>query len=88
MGTFGCVPAYDRYFIAGISNEKAATGIFNINSILDLVEFYNSHYNKFEKARCQMKVFEMEYPQMKIIDSCFWQIGFDLDENKGLKISH
>lgn len=88
MGTFGCVPAYDRYFIAGIRNEKAATGIFNINSILDLVEFYNSHYSKFEKARNQMKVFDLEYPQMKILDSCFWQIGFDLDKNKGLKISH
>ena len=88
MGTFGCVPAYDRYFIAGIRNEKAATGIFNINSVLDLVDFYNSHYYKFENARNQMKVFDMKYPQMKILDSCFWQIGFDLDENKGLKISH
>lgn len=88
MGTLGCVPAYDRYFIAGIRNEKVATGNFNINSILYLVEFYNTHCIKFENARKQMKVFDMEYPQMKIIDSCFWQIGFDLDENKGLKISH
>ena len=93
MGTFGCVPAYDRYFIAGIRNEKAATGIFNINSVLDLVDFYNSHYNKFENARninpiTQVKNYDMKYPQMKILDSCFWQIGFDLDENKGLKISH
>ena len=83
MGTLGCVPAYDRYFIAGIRNEKAATGNFNINSILDLVVFYNTHCIKFENARKQMKVFDMEYPQMKILDSCFWQIGFDLDENKG-----
>ena len=26
MGTLGCVPAYDRYFIAGIKNQKVATG--------------------------------------------------------------
>ncbi len=88
MGTFGCVPAYDRYFISGVRNEKAASGNFNIKSILELVDFYNKYYDEFENARSQMNVYELEYPQMKILDSCFWQIGFDLDENKGLKISH
>ena len=88
MGTLGCVPAYDRYFISGVRNEKAASGNFNIRSILELVEFYNKYYDDFEQARNQMMVCGMEYPQMKILDSCFWQVGFDLDENKGLKISH
>lgn len=88
MGTLGCVPAYDRYFISGVRNEKAASGNFNIRSILELVEFYNKYYDDFEQARKQMIVCGMEYPQMKILDSCFWQVGFDLDENKGLKISH
>lgn len=88
MGTLGCVPAYDRYFIFGVRNEKAASGNFNIRSILELVEFYNKYYDDFEQARKQMMVCGMEYPQMKILDSCFWQVGFDLDENKGLKISH
>ena len=88
MGTLGCVPAYDRYFISGVRNEKAASGNFNIRSILELVGFYNKYYDDFEQARKQMMVCGMEYPQMKILDSCFWQVGFDLDENKGLKISH
>ena len=88
MGTLGCVPAYDRYFVSGIRNEKAASGNFNIKSILELVDFYNQYYDDFENARSRMVVCGMEYPQMKILDSCFWQIGFDLDENKGLKISH
>lgn len=88
MGTLGCVPAYDRYFISGVRNEKAAYGNFNIRSILELVEFYNKYYDDFEQARKQMMVCGMEYPQMKILDSSFWQVGFDLDENKGLKISH
>ncbi len=88
MGTLGCVPAYDRYFVSGIRNKKAASGNFNIKSILELVDFYNQYYDDFESARSQMVVCGMEYPQMKILDSCFWQIGFDLDENKGLKISH
>ena len=88
MGTLGCVPAYDRYFVSGVRNEKAASGNFNIKSILELVDFYNEYYEEFENARSQMTVNGMEYPQMKILDSCFWQVGFDLDENKGLKISH
>lgn len=88
MGTLGCVPAYDRYFISGIRNEKAASGNFNIRSILKLVEFYNKYYDDFEKARSQMSFEGLEYPQMKIIDSCFWQLGFDLDISKGFQISH
>lgn len=88
MGTLGCVPAYDRYFISGVRNEKVASGKFNIKSIMELVNFYNKYYSDFEQARSQMTVDGMEYPQMKILDSCFWQIGFELDENKGLKISN
>ena len=56
MGTLGCVPAYDRYFISGVRNEKAASGNFNIRSILELVEFYNKYYDDFEQARKQMMV--------------------------------
>ena len=40
MGTLGCVPAYDRYFIAGIKNQKVATGNYNIRSVMQLVHFY------------------------------------------------
>ena len=39
MGTLGCVPAYDRYFIAGIKNQKVATGNYNIRSLMQLVNF-------------------------------------------------
>ena len=88
MGTYGCVPAYDRYFISGIRNEKVVSGNFNKRSILELVDFYNKYYDDFETARKQMAVFGMEYPQTKILDSCFWQIGFDLDDSKGFKVSH
>ena len=88
MGTMGCVPAYDRYFVSGVRTEKVTSGIFNIKSILRLVDFYNTNYNEFEKVRNQMKISDITYPQMKILDSCFWQIGFELDKNKGQKIAH
>ena len=34
MGTLGCVPAYDRYFIAGIKKEKVSTGNFKNKLLL------------------------------------------------------
>ena len=40
MGIFGCVPVYDRYFIAGIKKHKVAIGNFNINSIMQIIDFY------------------------------------------------
>lgn len=43
MGTLGCVPAYDRYFVAGLKSQKMASGTYNIKSILQLVDFYEKN---------------------------------------------
>ena len=81
MGTLGCVPAYDRYFVAGIKREKVATGNYNINSIMQLVDFYESNKVILELTREQMVVGDILYPQMKLIDMGFWQIGYEMDSN-------
>ena len=88
MGTLGCVPAYDRYFIAGIKNKKVATGNYNIKSIMQLVDFYEKNADQLEYAREKMEIEGLLYPQMKMIDMGFWQIGFDLDTNKGIQNAH
>lgn len=77
MGTLGCVPAYDIYFIAGIKNQKVATGNYNINSIMQLVDFYKENSAQLELVRKKMKVKGMRYPQMKLLDMGFWQIGYE-----------
>ena len=82
MGTLGCVPAYDRYFIAGIKNQKIATGNYNIKSIMQIVDFYEKNADRLESARLEMLVDGMPYPQMKLLDMGFWQIGLALDMNK------
>lgn len=82
MGTLGCVPAYDRYFIAGIKNRKVATGNYNIKSVLQLVDFYEKNEDRLNQVQQKMTVFDLSYPQMKIIDMGFWQIGYDLDMKK------
>jgi hypothetical protein len=82
MGTLGCVPAYDRYFISGIRNQQVAVGNYNMKSILQLVDFYEHNKDKLEMIRNTMKVYNLPYPQMKILDMGFWQIGYDLDKRK------
>ena len=84
MGTLGCVPAYDRYFVAGLKDQKVSTGLYNIRSILKLVDFYEDNKEKLEAARDSLKVNGMPYPQMKLLDMGFWQIGFELDTKKEL----
>ena len=88
MGTLGCVPAYDRYFIAGIKNKKVATGNYNIKSIMQLVDFYEKNADQLEYAREKMEIEGLLYPQMKMIDMGFWQIGFDLYTNKAIQNAH
>lgn len=80
MGTLGCVPAYDRYFISGIKKQKVASGNYNMKSIIQLVDFYEKNIVELENIRKNMKVNGMAYPQMKILDMAFWQIGLDSDK--------
>ncbi len=77
MGTLGCVPAYDRYFIDGVKDQHVTTGNYNMKSLLRLVDFYEENEPKLEKARKRLKLYGLEYPQMKLLDMGFWQIGFE-----------
>jgi hypothetical protein len=82
MGTLGCVPAYDSYFKAGISikNKKVAPRKFNMDSLIKLAQFYQQNYDVLEEARSKLPLKDIYYPQMKLLDMGFWQIGADLDE--------
>lgn len=79
LGTLGCVPAYDRFFIAGIKSQRIASGSYNVKSIMQLVNFYENNAEQLERARKKMKVEGMLYPQMKMLDMGFWQIGSELN---------
>lgn len=78
MGTLGCVPAYDEYFIKGIVKEKVAKGTYNKESIKALASFYERYNEKLDAERCNWRVEDIEYPQMKLLDMGFWQMGKDI----------
>lgn len=79
MGTLGCVPAYDRFFVDGIKKYKVTTQEYNLESVLRLVDFYEEHNDRLEEARRGMRTEDLTYPQMKLLDMGFWQIGFERD---------
>ena len=77
MGTLGCVPAYDRFFVEGVKSQGVTIGNYSIKSLLNLVDFYESNTEHLEKCRKNLFAYDLQYPQMKLIDMGFWQIGFD-----------
>ena len=50
METFECVPAYDRYFIDGVKDQKVSIGNYNLSSLIKLVDFYEENYSELEQA--------------------------------------
>ncbi len=77
MGTLGCVPAYDRFFVDGIKKHKVTTQEYSLKSVRKLAEFYEEHNDRLEEARRGMRTEDLVYPQMKLLDMGFWQIGFE-----------
>lgn len=79
MGTLGCVPAYDRFFVDGIKKYKVTTQEYSPESVRKLAKFYEAHNDRLEEARRGMRTEDLVYPQMKLLDMGFWQIGFEKD---------
>ena len=48
-----------------------------MKSVLRLVDFYEAHNDRLEEARRGMWTDDLIYPQMKVLDMGFWQIGYD-----------
>lgn len=77
MGTLGCVPAYDRFFEEGARHLGLEKKSYNEDSLLELADIYEEHNDRLEEARRGMRVGDLTYPQMKLLDMGFWQIGFE-----------
>lgn len=77
MGTLGCVPAYDRFFQDGAKYLGLEHNSYKKNSLLELADIYEEHNDRLEEARRGMQCEDLIYPQMKLLDMGFWQIGFE-----------
>ena len=79
MGTLGCSPAYDRYFIDGLKRYgKIRKTTFSINSLQELITLYRNNYTILEDFRNEVSVvYGVNYPQMKLLDLIFWYHGYN-----------
>ena len=87
MGTPGCVPAYDRFFGIGAKYLGLEKDTYQEKSLRELVDFYEAHNDRLEEARRGMRTEDLTYPQMKLLDMGFWQIGFE-KEARDAKTRH
>ena len=81
LGTLGCVPAYDRYYVQSVKKHHVSSGLYNRNSVRAVAQFYCAHKDAFEKLRERLSQCGVEYPPMKLMDMCFWQDAY-MDDMK------
>ena len=75
MGTLGCIPAYDRYFIEGVKEGTKKTNGLKYHKLKEdnfknLLGWCNNHADELNAVSK-----EIEYPVMKIVDMYFWRLG-------------
>lgn len=80
LGTIGCVPAYDRYYVQAVKQYGISTGNFNKESVRDVAKYYLSYKDEFETVRAELSTCGVEYPVMKLMDMCMWQVAFEADK--------
>lgn len=71
LGTIGCIPAYDRFFIAGLKSLNLQQKFNPKKSFSLMVEFYLSNKEDLDLLIREFK----GYPLMKILDMYFWVLG-------------
>ncbi len=78
LGTIGCIPAYDRFFIKGLENSNIQKKFNPNKSFLELINFYSQHKEELDSLKHKFK----GYSTMKILDMYFWIQGYENDEEK------
>jgi hypothetical protein len=78
LGTFGCLPACDRYFIYGWRSEGHPSSYLNSRFVERLLRFCRDHLAKLrdEQTRIEREG-GLRYPLMKLVDMYFWEIGYE-----------
>jgi len=82
LGTLGCLPACDRYFIDGFKIEKNKYSYLNAKFVERVLQF--SRHNLRDLREEQERISRsggIHYPLMKLVDMYFWQIGYNHAED-------
>jgi hypothetical protein len=79
LGTLGCLPACDRYFLVGFKSQGFSYSHLNALFIEQVLRFCSTN---LAELRCEQERIEsasgMRYPLMKLLDMYFWKLGHEL----------
>ena len=82
LGTIGCLPACDRFFIKGFRTEGFQFSYLNAHFVDRILHYCIAH--RLELAEQQATITArggLEYPLMKLVDMHFWQIGYEMNQS-------
>jgi len=86
LGSLGCIPAYDRYFIDGLRNKGLSYSSLKLVNFSSVVNFYRQNHQEFSHAnQVILERCGVNYPPMKLVDMYFWEIGYELDQKSSNK---
>jgi len=78
LGTFGCLPACDQYFVAGFRGAKLGHSSLNEKFINKLLDFSQANLTELRREQSIIKEHGgATYPLMKLVDMYFWQLGYE-----------
>ncbi len=85
LGTFGCLPACDRYFIDGFKRSGHRYYRVNDKFVQRVLGFSQDNLTMLRAEQERIRAASgVHYPLMKLIDMYFWQIGYEADGGRSL----
>lgn len=76
LGTFGCLPACDRYFIEGFKSSGFKYSYPDAAFVEQVLRFCRDHVRELREEQDSVeRTLGMWYPLMKLVDMYFFQIG-------------
>jgi len=74
LGTLGCIPAFDRFFVKEFYNQNVASfNQENLNKIFEFADKNSVELRELQKKLTLHNAQKTPYPIMKIIDMGFWE---------------
>ena len=79
LGTMGCLPACDRYFITGFKSAGFRYSCLDHNFLKRVLQFCADNRRALREQQVSIEQSGgIRYPIMKLVDMYFWQIGSEL----------
>jgi hypothetical protein len=80
LGTFGCLPACDRYFLDGFKSQGFKYRRLNDQFVRDVHSWSQANLTELRSEQSMILTRGgMANPLMKLVDMYFWQIGNEAD---------